>query len=291
MKFFVGLISASVAFAGILEDLDALEKDVRHTTESFLGTEAEAAPGYNSLPIVATKGNVPIRKSGNAYLYRSHMEVDVDGAPNAYHPKDIGIDANANGGYPGKSYGMARDSNGRLCIQKATDLYPGFFVSGTSATKGVGSCNPANYADPRYNPYFVLPGGFPGTPTTYDVGAIIDMATGNAIYSWAADRGPGDKAGEASLIAIPHFGTNPFKNGKVRCGIGRMDFVYVVFGNSNRRFLSTYAEIKAAALPALDAWGGKAKLEALLGRTITFADSIKNYSSVNIHAPECGLHI
>src|SRR5262245_13969807 len=41
----------------------------------------------------------------NAYFYATErMAIDADGAPNAYHPEDRGIDALANSGFPDRDW-------------------------------------------------------------------------------------------------------------------------------------------------------------------------------------------
>ena len=43
--------------------------------------------------------------TADAYLFvTDHMRVDADGAPNAYHPDDLGLDFLANAGYPDESW-------------------------------------------------------------------------------------------------------------------------------------------------------------------------------------------
>jgi hypothetical protein len=38
-----------------------------------------------------------------AFFYQSKMSIDADGAPNAYHPDNIGLDDLKNAGYPNTS--------------------------------------------------------------------------------------------------------------------------------------------------------------------------------------------
>ena len=53
-------------------------------------------------PAETFRGTQIFRQANNlAYAYETnHTAVDADGAPNAYHPDDIGLDALANAGYP-----------------------------------------------------------------------------------------------------------------------------------------------------------------------------------------------
>src|SRR5947208_16427051 len=53
-------------------------------------------------PAEMFRGTRILRQADNlAYAYETtNKAVDADGAPNAYHPDDIGLDALANAGYP-----------------------------------------------------------------------------------------------------------------------------------------------------------------------------------------------
>jgi hypothetical protein len=75
-----------------------------------------------------------------AYTYvTSHIEIDADGAPNAYHPRDTGLDALANAGYPhgGWRSVLVEDPEhpGQAFVQPA-GAFAGFFVSKTTLEDG-----------------------------------------------------------------------------------------------------------------------------------------------------------
>jgi hypothetical protein len=52
-----------------------------------------------------------------AFYYSSGLNIDADGAPNAYSPNDTGIDYLANAGSPGNWWGIATDGSGKPYIQ------------------------------------------------------------------------------------------------------------------------------------------------------------------------------
>jgi hypothetical protein len=59
-----------------------------------------------------------------AYFYLTErMAIDADGAPNAYHPEDQGIDALANAGYPdgGVAIGPGRRPERRLAAVRPAE--------------------------------------------------------------------------------------------------------------------------------------------------------------------------
>ena len=72
-----------------------------------------------------------------AYVFASRqMAVDADGAPNAYHPDDIGLDLLANAGYPNSSWWgsvlVADPSDPRRAYTQPSGEFAGYFVSKTS---------------------------------------------------------------------------------------------------------------------------------------------------------------
>jgi hypothetical protein len=63
---------------------------------------ASAAPALAACNVFATYKGVPLHRFADSkvYAYRTDfIAIDADGAPNAYHPQDRGIDALANAGF------------------------------------------------------------------------------------------------------------------------------------------------------------------------------------------------
>jgi hypothetical protein len=85
------------------------------------------------------------RAGSNAIFYRSGMAIDADGAPNAYYPDDLGIDALVHAGRPGEWWALVTE-NGEPILQKEGE-YKGFFVSMTWLHREDGIFTPA---DPQY---------------------------------------------------------------------------------------------------------------------------------------------
>jgi hypothetical protein len=71
-----------------------------------------------------------------AYFYVvSHMAIDADGAPNAYHPQDKGIDFLANAGYPNggwKSVLVPDPQNPSKPFVQPSGEFKGYFISQTT---------------------------------------------------------------------------------------------------------------------------------------------------------------
>ncbi len=140
---------------------------------------------------------------GRALLVITKMSIDADGAPNAYHPEDIGIDFLSNGGRPGNWWALVTD-NGRKdgipVVQNSSDSFPGFYISTTSlfdATKS--RIDTKRYIDSRFVPYFVLPKGRSGGARLGDLGVVINLRTNKLSPAIFADIGPSDAIGEGSI--------------------------------------------------------------------------------------------
>lgn len=177
---------------------------------------------------------------GSAYIYRtSHVALDADGSPRAYHPDDIGLDANANAGYPHKGWRsvLAVDPQdpSRPYVQMSGQ-FAGYFVSKTSLHgHGTPDTDPTTYVNAETIPYIVFPGAFYAISGTGRYGDLVmARAAGTGRESWAivADGGPAKAPlGEISLALATALGghdPNP-RNG---AGAPHGPFDYVVFPGS-----------------------------------------------------------
>lgn len=184
---------------------------------------------------------VDVRKyDGGAYTYRtSHVSLDADGSPRAYHPDNTGIDANANAGYPNKGWRsvLAVDPNDDDKPYVQVDgPYAGYFVSKTSLRDNKApDIDPGAYVNSEEIPYIVFPGAFyaiKGTGRYGDLAMVRVIGTDFETAAIVADGGP-TKAplGEMSLaLAVALGGTDPNpRNGK---GAPKGKFEYVIFPGS-----------------------------------------------------------
>lgn len=244
-------------------------------------------------------GQIPILRDRltNAVLFSSQMQVDTDGAPDAYHPDDIGITHICNGvnvnvggswepncltkfnrakaeDFQGSTkidfFAMATGSNGVPIIQGNNDPKPGYFVSTSSFKQpGINRNTPQAQLDSNTIPYIVIPGTWqrysaPGVKLG-DFAVVLRKSTGKISYAVVGDTGPKSKLGEGSVALHEALGNDPFmmRYGKRRAmkGIGSRDVLYVIFPNSRKSgevVTSQLVDTEGARL--LEQFGGKQKL-------------------------------
>jgi hypothetical protein len=147
-----------------------------------------------------------------AYTYvTSDVEIDADGAPNAYHPNDTGLDALANAGFPHGGWPSVLvtdpENNGRPFVQR-TGPFAGFFVSKTSLEDpNAPTTEPRRYVDATAFPYIVFPGAFEqleGTGVLGDIVLAKHIQRGLTSSALVADIGPTNAPlGEISIWTCP----------------------------------------------------------------------------------------
>ncbi len=206
-----------------------------------------------------------------AFFYKTDMQIDADGAVDAYHPEDEGIDYLGNAGTPGNWWALVTDngeSDGEPIIQGKTDPRPGYYVSTTSLedTSKIRT-DPRRYVDSSSIPYIVLP----GRQTTWDTGvklgdfvAVYNGSNGKLSLGIFADTGPREKLGEGSVALARALGHEPVIRGKIRAGIDE-DLLYVVFPGSRKkpwRSEETLEQLKAEATKSFEVWGGLEQIKA-----------------------------
>ena len=207
------------------------------------------------------------RAGSNAIFYRSGMAIDADGAPNAYHPDDLGIDALVHAGRPGEWWALVTE-NGEPILQKEGE-YKGFFVSMTWLHREDNIFTPANpqyWVDARHVPYLAIPKSVFETAGIGkgDLAFGFNERTGADSYAIVADWGTEQTLGEASiaLADILDVPSDP------RIGGIPDRIVYLVFPNSatRPRWPRSESEMKATSSQLLAIFGGKLMLDACLSR-------------------------
>ena len=196
-----------------------------------------------------------------AFFYESGMTIDADGAPNAYHPDNTGLDDLKNAGSPGNWQGLAKDADGEPFVQGPDDPFPGYYVSATALADRTKPVNdPTRYVDASKIPFIVLPGAMarevgarPG-----DFAAVINLRNGKSSYAIFGDIGPSDRIGEGSVALAENLGIrSDARNGGARRGI-----LYLVFPGSGNGWPRTIEEINAETEKLFQMWGGTSQLTA-----------------------------
>jgi hypothetical protein len=211
------------------------------------------------------ESEIPILRmpGGNAFFFEAGMTIDADGAPNAYHPDNTGLDDLANAGAPGRWEGLAKDEFGEPYVQGPNDPFPGYYVSSTALTDRTKSPNdPARYVDSTRIPFVVMPsrmargiGMRPG-----DFAVVFNLRNGQSSYAIFGDVGPSDRIGEGSIALAQNLGIHSdARNGGTRRGIA-----YLIFPGSGDGWPKTVEQINAQADNLLQAWGGIDLLSACM---------------------------
>jgi hypothetical protein len=191
-----------------------------------------------------------------AFFFVSGMTIDADGAPNAYHPDNIGLDDLMNAGTPGHWDGIMTDADGNPLIQGSDDPFPGYYVSCTSLSDRTKPRNdPARYVDASKIPYVVLPRDLAaqGGARLGDFAVVVNLRTGKSSYAIFADVGT---LGEGSIALASNLGIwSDARQGGRRGGL-----LYLVFPGSGNRQPRAVEEIQSETEKLLQDWGGIAKL-------------------------------
>jgi len=166
---------AAPAAVNLEQDLQILEQRQSGLAQCVLAINAQApAPDSQGACLGELLLNFEARHDGeperdipigrlpgsSAFFYESGMTIDADGAPNAYHPDNTGLDDLANAGTPGRWEGLAKDADGEPIIQGPNDPFPGYYISATAlADRSKPFNDPNRYVDASKIPFVVLPGG------------------------------------------------------------------------------------------------------------------------------------
>ncbi len=229
-----------------------------------------------SFALAASCDAVPWRTYGGTQLWKvpestvyfyvvSRMAVDADGAPNAYHPRNTGIDALANAGFPNGGWRSVLvvdpQDRSRPFVQTSGE-FAGFFLSKTTLQDAsLPETDPRRYVDSTKVPYVVFPGAFwalSGTGDFGDFAAARHLENDKETVAIVADKGPRNAAlGEASIRLAENLGgqnVNP-RNG---AGLPRGRIAYVVFPKSrlNPRWPMTDEQLRERVQSLLSEIGG-----------------------------------
>jgi hypothetical protein len=195
------------------------------------------------------------------FFFESSLSVDADGAPNAYHPENIGLDDITNAGAPGSWSGLVADKSGEPFIQGPGDPFPGYYVSVTDLSDRTKAANdPTRYVDASRIPYIVLPEGIEAQTGARpgDFAVVFNLQNDKRSPAIFADTGPEDRIGEGSVALAESLGlwSNARSGGTTR-GI-----LYLVFPGSGNGTPRPIEEINAEVEKLFTVWGGNTQLTA-----------------------------
>ncbi|HEX6803792.1 MAG TPA: glycoside hydrolase family 75 protein [Terriglobales bacterium] len=162
------------------------------------------------------------------FFFIAGMTIDADGAPNAYHPDDLGLDELANAGNPAHWDGIITDQNGNPIIQQESDPFPGYYVSCTTlADSSKPLSDPRRFVDASQIPYVVLPNEVAerGGARLGDFAFVMNLRNGRSSFAIYADIGT---LGEGSIALAQALGIHS----DARVGGTSDGILYVLFPGS-----------------------------------------------------------
>jgi len=182
------------------------------------------------------------------------MDVDVDGAPNAYGPPgtqtlDTLLDAHYLNRAGEKIVGYLVDEHGRPILQSPKDPFPGYYISQTAFAdiENPNESDPRCYVDARKINYVVR--GNAARRRGVQVGdfvSVYSMRTGRSVFAIVGDTG-NPSGDEGSLHLLQDLGY-PFHDGK-NDSVEKPEIIIRFYPNSNpkHQFFFTQAELNEAA--------------------------------------------
>jgi hypothetical protein len=182
------------------------------------------------------------------------MDVDVDGAPNAYGPKDKKtLDILEHALAPGRKHqvvGYMTDyDGGPPTIQRKGDPYPGYYVSQTDFADihNPRMEDPRRYVDASRINYVVLgDAAIKGGVKIGDFVSVYSCRTGKSAYAIVGDSGNPSGA-EGSLALVQALGYHIY-DGKDESVVDREIVIrYYPGTNPQKQFFKTQADLDAAA--------------------------------------------
>jgi len=201
-------------------------------------THARRKPGG---PVVIMRiGRVKIYRQQSRIYFKSGLQIDVDGAPTAYHPNDEeALDTvknamkNPRANRP-RWVGVVTDTgrpSGTPLLQGPDDPAPGYYISKTAyEVPGFADTDPRHYLDATRINYVVVPMKLAARFKTLNLlgsrARITNLETGAVCEGLVGDLGPNHKIGEASLAFARALQCGACS---ARFGIDRRIFLYEVF--------------------------------------------------------------
>jgi hypothetical protein len=219
-----------------------------------------------------------------AWCIKGRLIMDVDGAPNAYHPDDKDVNTHywnfdilehkgaldwlKNGGVPGNWFGVVTDTGdktGTPVKQGPNDPFPGFYIAASSLVdKSKKRNDPARYVDARKIPYLAWPGQVYAEKGTR-FARVTQGATGRLGDLITAINTKNNKVGHCIVADMggwddPHFGEGSPALGKMlnAYGYADPDILYIVYPHSgaDQGTIPSADEIQEKGGKLFADWGG-----------------------------------
>ncbi len=209
--------------------------------------------------LIVGKTTVFQSENAGAFHYTSGLQIDADGAPNAYHPYGLGLDYIANAGRPGNWWGIATNADGNPYVQK-NGPYAGYYVSTTTLQDSRKEVrDPARYVDSNKIPFVAIPLTLVRLGVKMgDVGICYNTQTNRWCPVIVVDQGPTDKIGEGSIALANAMGIN---SDPKRGGTDRKIITTLLFPGSGNKKPVGLDVLDNIAKPLFEAWGGLTRLK------------------------------
>lgn len=203
----------------------------------------------------------------SAFVFRSGLAVDADGAFRAYHPNNrLGLDSIEHAGRPGNWWALATDTgkaSGHPVLQGKNDPAPGYYVSMTSLFDSSirNEHDPRRFIDAASIPYVVLPPkGFKHAKLG-DFAMVVNLRNRKLSGAIVADESASDlPMGEGSIALANALGINS----NPRTGGSEHGVVYVIYPGSGNGRPRQQDEIEFISRRYFQSWGGMAQIKHCL---------------------------
>ena len=219
------------------------------------GPPAEDQCAWTPEVFALKQRDLAVYRVNGAVLFTAGMTIDADGAPNAYGPRNKGLDYTANARGARGWVALVTNTKGQPVIQRS-GRYRGYYVSTTSLQQPNvrDPRNPKKYLDATRIPFIALP---PDFARMYGIGlgdlaVVTNSANGRSAYAVYGDVGPRGRIGEGSIalareLKIP---SSP-RHDSALSGV-----TYLVFPGSSRRTWKsiTRERTRASAAPLYHKW-------------------------------------
>jgi hypothetical protein len=204
-----------------------------------------------------------VKENSSAVWWEGGLNIDADGAPNAYGPNNTGLDYTANAGHEGNWYGILTDKDGHPVVQGPDDPCPGDYIATTALQdphKAVDDVT--RYVDSSTVPYLSIPKNAVADFGLHvgDVGFAYCRTTGRMSPAIVADVGPRGKYGEGSIELARALGlpTSP-RHGGAGSGV-----VCCVFKGTKRGWPRANADVAQQVQDVINELGGVAAYQAII---------------------------